>query len=268
VNPSNVIRLDTTVAPFTDPKTGDGQVETISFLSASARLSPSFGLTTRAGIVRNDHAASAGGGRESTTGFTNVSVGGLYAKKLGQYFRFASNVGVSIPVAMGGGDNPSAAASSMMKAATYARGSMDNGFFNGNDLGFPFGADLAYTRRGFTAQVEVSVIPNVRVRGEQKQADSSKVNSTSGLAVGYFVVPRRLSLGVEAHYQRFLSTPDAVAKDESLRANLTASGGVRTYFNITETVKFRPGLAYCAGVVGPSADRGYRMVQADMAVQF
>ena len=268
VNTSNSVKIDTTVAPFTDPKTKDAQIESISFVSASARLSDRFGVTTRIGAVRNDHAATSGGGRDSTTGLTNLGFGGIFAQPLGPFFRFAANAGVSLPTAAGGGNTPSATMAATMKAAAYARGSMDNSSFAPNDLGFSAGADLAFTRRELTVQAELTAIPSVRVQGEQKQVDKSKLNTTSGLFVGYFVVPRRLSLGAEGHYQRYLSTPDAVAKDSSLRDNLTAGGGVRGYFDISRDINVRPGLSYCGGVVGPSADRGYHMVQVDMAVQF
>ena len=268
VNTGNSIKTDTTVAPFTDPRTKDGQIETISFVSASARLSDRFGLTTRIGAVRNDHAAASGGGRDSTTGLTNLGVGGIFAQPLGPFFRFAANAGVSVPTAAGGGNTPSATMAATMKAASYARGSMDNSSFAPNDLGFSAGADLAFTRRQLTVQAEVTAIPSVRVQGEQKQVDKSKLNATSGLFVGYFVIPRRLSLGAEGHYQRYLSTPDAVAKDSSLRDNLTAGGGVRGYFDVSDDVKVRPRVSYFEGISGPSADRGYHMVQVDMAVQF
>ena len=66
----------------------------------------------------------------------------------------------------------------------------------------------------------------------------------------------------------FPSTPDAVAKDESLRSNLSASAGVRTYFKVASNGMFGPAVSIGTGLAGAITGRGYSMVQVDIPVVF
>jgi hypothetical protein len=266
VRPVTALRLDTTVAPFTDPKTHLGQTETVSFFSASGRVSDSVALSARFGVVRNDHPNPASS--IAANGVTNVALGAMYGTKVARYLNLSASTGVVLPVGSGGGNSPDLDRAAAMKAGALARAGMDNGMFGVNELHIPLGLDAAYVRRGFTAQVEISLYTSVRARGEQRSPDKSKANATSGLFVGYFIVPRRFSVGAELRYQRFLSTPDAVAKDPSQRDNLTAGGGVRGHFQLASNVDFRPGLSYGAGLAGVAADRHYQMVGIDLPVVF
>ena len=266
VNPGTAVRLDTTVAPFTDSTTKASANQTVSLLSASAKLSSHVAASMRIGAVRTD--IDAPDGKGPSTGFTNLNLGVMYGTTFGRHVRLAMNTGVALPTASGGGNNGDPAMAAAMKSGMYTRAMMDNGMFTIQDVGVPFGLDLAYTRYGLTVQVETTVIPTVRVRGEAKQTDSTKVNSTSAFFVGYYILPSRLSVGGELHYQRFLSTPAAVAKDESMRSNLSVSGGVRTYFKVASNVTFRPGVSVGTGLAGAIADRGYQMVQVDVPFAF
>jgi hypothetical protein len=118
-----------------------------------------------------------------------------------------------------------------------------------------------------TAQVDATVIPSVRVKGASAQSDNSKVNSTSGLFLGYLFV-REVSIGAELRYQRFLTTPAAVVKDPSARDNLTMAIGPRFHFEIADGAWVRPGISYGRGLRGPSEQQSFQMVQLDVPFSF
>ncbi len=79
---------------------------------------------------------------------------------------------------------------------------------------------------------------------------------------------RELSLGAELRYQRYLSTPAAVAKDSSTRDNLSFAIGPRINIDLTETVFVRPAITYGRGLHGPVEVQSFNMVQLDVPVSF
>jgi hypothetical protein len=136
---------------------------------------------------------------------------------------------------------------------------------------------------GFTAQIEATVLQLTRVKGDKKNAagvaanpDSSKTNFTTGLHLGYFVVPGLLSLGGEIRHQRWLSTPKAVEADEAdsnmtpmgVRDTTTFAVGPRFHFKFGESVWFRPGVAFAMPLDKPYSKSEHKMVQLDLPIAF
>ncbi len=177
------------------------------------------------------------------------------------------SITIGAPIATGGGDSPDPNHVTMQREAMLARSAMDNASFTVNDVGFPSGLSLAYIRSGVTAQLDATVIPSVRVKGAAAQPDNSKVNSTYGFFLGYLFV-REVSIGAELRYQRYLTTPAAVAKDSSARDNLTMALGPRFHFEIADGTWVRPGLSYGRGLRGPSEQQSFQMVQLDVPFSF
>jgi hypothetical protein len=136
-----------------------------------------------------------------------------------------------------------------------------------NDLGLVPGVDVAYVAHGLTVQAEASLGQLVRTRGEAAQSDATRTNFLSGVHVGYFVLPF-LAAGVEGRYQRWLTTPAAVAKDSSMRDNLTAALGLRAVVPLSGGRRMLPGVSVAMGFRGPVGDRDYRIVQADLPIAF
>jgi hypothetical protein len=104
--------------------------------------------------------------------------------------------------------------------------------------------------------------------------DKSKTNFTTGLHVGYFIIPM-LSLGGEIRHQRWLSTPKAVEKDEAdggadlgIRDTTTFAVGPRFHFKLSDSVWFRPGVAFAMPLDKPMSKSDYKMVQLDLPVAF
>src|SRR5262249_38153518 len=129
------------------------------------------------------------------------------------------------------------------------------------------GFSFAYLLRGFTAQLDATIIPSFRVKGEKLQPDTSKVNSTYGLFFGYLLVPA-FSLGAELRYQRYLSTPAAVQADEAARDNLTMAAGARVNLQLSDRVSLRPGACYARGLLGRVEQQSFQMVQLDVPLTF
>jgi hypothetical protein len=144
---------------------------------------------------------------------------------------------------------------------------MDNATFSTNSLGFPTGVSFAFVGEGLTAQLDATIIPTFRVKGETAEPDPFKVNTTYGLFLGYFV-GHEISLGAEARYQYYLSTPAAVERDPSARTSFTLAGGFRAHLEFANSVWMRPGLCYGRGVSGPVEQQSFQMVQLDLPVSF
>jgi hypothetical protein len=261
VIPKTGVRLDTTLAPYTFK--GVTAQEIVLLVSGSLRVSRTLALQVRWGA--DDNRVSSGDA--SRTGILNPTVGVLWGIPIGRDFRFAASTWVGIPLATGGGNGADPNDIALQKEGILARSAMDNTSFAMNDVGFPTGISFAYIAGGFTGQIDSTVIPSFRVKGEQLQPDRSKVNSTHGLFLGYFVIPE-LSLGAELRYQRYLTTPDAVAKDPSTRDNLTAAAGFRLHIELSQGAWARPGLSYGRGLRGPVEQQSFQMVQLDIPVSF
>ncbi len=231
----NAVRSDTAFA-FHDKGT-----TIASMLLGAVRLSPELGVLARFGYVHGPDGDA----------LANPALGATYLLKLAPPFRAAFFLGVAFP--LGG-----------KKAAqgVLARSAMDNAMFATNYLTFFPGASLAYVAHGITVQAEVTLLELLRAKGDDEKA---RTNLTSGLHVGYFVIPE-LSVGAELRYQRFLKN-DALSGKPGID-NLTVAGGVRAHFKVGESTWLRPGVAYARGLDDPMAGARYHIIQADLLVIF
>jgi hypothetical protein len=265
---ATVVRSDTSLALFEDPKSKRGGSTLTSMLLGSYKLTPEFAPIVRLGIVHN--APPDVMGQAERTVFLNPVLGGTYVFRLSPDFRLAGFLGVALPLGGGGGNSPDAAsATARGTPGILSRTALDNAMFAVNDLVIFPGIDVAYVAHGLTVQAEATLLQLTRVRGAKKQVDSSRTNLTAGVHVGYFILPE-LSAGVELRYQRWLSTPDAVKKDMTgaLRDTLSMAIGVRAHFKLGDAVTIRPGLAYARGLDDPMAKSHYNIVQLDVPVYF
>ncbi len=259
----NVVRLDTSQA-FYEAGGANGSTTT-STLLATYKLTPSLAPLVRVGMVRNDEPGAAVG---SGTAFVNPIVGLTYGLKLPRDFRLAAFLGTSIPIGMGG---DKARATDATAAAVFrgiaSRSAMDNAMFAVNYFTPLGGVDLAYAAYGLTVQLEVTLLQLIRVRNEGIDADSTRTNFTSGLHVGYFLIPM-LSLGTELRYQRWLSTPAVVKQNGAARETVTMAVGPRFHFKWGGSRWVRPGLSYAFALDSPLNDAKYHIVQLDIPISF
>jgi hypothetical protein len=266
---ATVVRSDTTFAMYENPVSGESGSTVASMLLGSYKLTDAFAPLVRLGVVQNsppDGPMSPGSGFN----FINPVVGGTYMLELSPDFRLAFFLGLTVPVGGGGGDSPDPANATANGAGILARSAMDNAMFAVNYFTVFPGVGLAYVNHGFTAQVEVTLLQLLRVRGENHPAgaDSSRTNLTMGLHLGYFLIPQ-LSAGAELRHQRWLSTPASITADEdTLRGNSTFAIGLRAHFKLGETIWLRPGVAYARAIDDPMDAAGYDIVQLDIPVVF
>ncbi len=258
-----VVRSDTSFALLEDASARGGST-IVSSLLGTYKLTPQLAPLLRLAFVDNAPPTGA-----SSRTLVNPVVGATYALKPTDELRLALFLGVAIPVGMGGGDTPDAADAAATKSGIAARSAMDNAMFAVNYLTVFPGADLAYVKGGFTAQLEVTVLELLRVRGDKVEKDEARTNLTAGLHLGYFVIPE-LSLSGEIRYQRWLSTPAAVAADVTgaVRDTLTVAMGPRFHFKVGDSTWIRPGVAYAQGLDDPMSKQSYRIVQLDLPVSF
>jgi hypothetical protein len=260
VTPATAFRWDTAMSFYKGPKES---AETVaSTLLASYKIG-SFAPLVRAAFVQND---TGTGGVGSGTSFVNPLVGALYGLQPLPELRVGLFLGATVPIGQGGdkaaGMDATAAATA---AGVYARSAMDNALFAVNYFTVLPGVGAAYVNRGFTAQVEATLLQLTRVRHETIDKDSSRTNFTSGVHVGYFVL-KQLSVGTELRYQRWLSTPAFLATAPERRDTLTAAIGLRGNFRPGGKFAFRPGLAYARGLDAPMKTRSDDIVQLDLLV--
>ena len=266
---ANVIRSDTAVA-FFDNAMGSGST-VATMLLGSYKVTPSFAPMVRMGFVQNGPPGTPPDG----TSFVNPVVGGTYAFKLGTDFRLAAFLGVTIPIGMGGGSTPDAAASGATTAGIAARSGMDNAMFAVNYTTVFPGVDFAYVAHKFTVQAEATVFQLFRVKGSDTTGispDSTRTNSTMGIHAGYFVLPM-LSLGGEMRYQRWLSTPSRIVM--GVRSDIPSPNmdtvsfavGPRFHFKMGSTW-LRPGISYAQVLDQPFSTSHYKMVQIDVPFVF
>ena len=260
----NVIRSDTAFAFYKAPSQSASGTAIATTLLASYKVTDELAPLVRVGLVSNSPAANP---PEGAASLMNPVLGALYALKLSPDVRLALFLGVTLPLGGGGGDTPDPAKQAANNAGIRARSAMDNAMFATNDLTVFPGVGFAYVNHGFTAQVEATVLQLTRVRGADKQPDSSRTNFTSGLHVGYFVRPL-LSLGVELRHQRFLSTPKAVEANESLRDTTTFALGPRFHIELGDKLWLRPAVAFAMGLDNPLKESKYRVVQLDVPFAF
>jgi hypothetical protein len=266
---ANVVRSDTSVAfystknPMTNEEMNGSTVA--STLLGSYKVTPSLAPLVRLAMVRNEEPGDALG---SAAAFVNPFVGLAYGLKLPADLRMSAFVAGTIPIGMGGNEKR---ATNATAAAAFrgiaARSAMDNAMFAVNYFTALGGADLAWVAKGFTAQAEVTLLQLFRVRNEAVDTDGTRTNLTAGLHAGYFVA-RFLSFAGELRYQRWLSTPAAVAAAPAARETATWALGTRFHFKTSPTTWLRPGLSYSRAIDDPLAASGYHIAQVDLPFVF
>lgn len=260
--PVSALRLESVIAAF-DAGGGRTGVTDVTTLLFSWKLKPWVAPIMRLGLVANSLP-----GAPTAVALTNLVVGSTFGLPLPKGFRVGFLFALALPTGDGWGlGNPPATAA--VRAGVLARSAMDNAMFATNDLVIIPGVDLAWVGRGLTVQIEATVLQLMRVRGAEAQKDAQRTNLTMGIHVGYFLV-KQLSIGVDIRYQRFLSTPAAVAADKTgtLVDNVTIAGGVRGHFKIGDGMWVRPGIAYVSGLDDPMLAQGYRIVHLDLPFTF
>lgn len=258
---ANVVRLDGAVAL---QSAGVGFAST---LLAMARFAPDFGVLARVAIAHTateDFVQSA---------FGNLVLGLAWTPTIAPHVRLPLFAGAALPVASGSGDRTPGEDVPLgykaLAAGAAARGSMDNMLFAGNYLAFAFGAGLAYVAdNGFTVQAEATIFALGRSRGDAYEPDDEKSNLTAGVHIGH-TVANIVTVSLEGRYQRWLSTPAAVLKDDAKRDTLTAGIGIRTKIVLAGgAVTLRPGIAYFEPLDDPLAGLGYHFFLFDVPAVF
>lgn len=285
VVPLNVILVESTFAKYEDAA-GNGGLTYVQQLLGAYKVTKEINVLARVGFVQ-DSAPSAPGAPITASGaaFINPVIGGAYNTKIGTDFKIGAFLGVTLPVG-GGGGNPgdySPFAKNARLKGVPARASMDNAMFAVNDFTVFPGVGFAYVAHGLTIQAEATILQLMRVRGENDQPEKSKLNSTFGLHVGYFVIPQ-LSFGAEFHYQRWLNGPIGMENAENIdegarnRAQTLAAAsrdqgtvqiGPRAHFKVGD-VWIRPGIGYERGTDFPmsAASNNYHNVQLHVPIIF
>lgn len=252
--PPTLARFDTAHAA------DEGQRTTTSTLTTGARVAPDLGVYFRGAFTV--HAKET-----VNTALANPALFALFSPAIAPRVRVPIFAAVALPLGDGGGDVPDVRARAAMASAVYARQAMDSALFASNYTTFAAGVGLARVANGLTLQVEAAVFQLLRSRGGAVDGDATRTNLTSGAHVG-FAFLGFLNVSVEAHYQRWLSTPAPVRQDDSARDQLTVGGGLRATVAIDETTIARPGIGYFQAVDGPMARASYRIVQLDLPVLF
>ncbi|UQA54928.1 hypothetical protein [Polyangium aurulentum] len=264
VVPGNVVRLDTVFA-FSKPRT---TVPVLLF--GSYKILPNLAAIVRLGVIHNRAEDPKVG---SGTAFVNPALGVMYGLPLGASVKASFFAATTIPVGMGGGDTPNAAArSANLPSGIFARASMDNALFQINYLTPMVGADIAYIANGFTVQLEATLLELIRVRGAAVDKDAARTNLTAGLHAGYFPIPQ-LSIGAELRYQYWIAH-ETIEKgpDPSAVDHWTLGFGPRAHFKIGEKMWLRPGVSLTMGLDLPTGfsagGQEYKIVQVDVPFAF
>lgn len=285
----SVVRSDTTFAFYKDAAGKESGSTVASMLLASYKITDEFAPMLRLGMVSNSPPNSSktasGAALDSGVGFLNPVLGATYAIKLAKPLRLALFLGLALPIGSGGGDDAKPEITAANGAGIRARSAMDNAMFAVNDFVVFPGVGFAYVSDGFTAQLEATLLQLTRVKGDKQPAmglaknpDKSKTNFTTGLHLGYFILPM-LSVGGELRHQRFLSTPQAVELDDDpvntplvapqgLRDITTVAVGPRFHFKLSDSVWLRPGIAFALPLDDPMKKAEYKIVQLDLPLAF
>ena len=268
VAPSNVVRLDTAFGFYENPTSGNNGSAQATSLLGSYKIIPNLALIARVGLVHNSppDAVAPAPNPNSATSILNPVLGGLYGIKLSPDFKLGLFLGFTLPVGSGGGTNPNVDKANANAVGIATRSAMDNAMFAVNYFTVFPGVDFAFVRGGFTAQVEVTVLQLMKTRGPDS-ADDSNTNFTTGLHVGYFLLPM-LSLGAEIRHQRWLSTPTSVKTNSAARDTTTVAFGPRFHFKISDSVWFRPGIALALPLDDPMKKSDFKIAQLDLPLSF
>jgi hypothetical protein len=262
----NVIRSDTSFAFYENPTSGESGSTIASMLLASYKVASDLAPLVRVGVVSSS--PPEGSPTESAAGVTNPLLGLTYAPKIHPDLKLALFFASTIPIGAGGGLTFDRNVGAAMAAGAPARSAMDNAMFAVNYQTTIPGIGLAYVANGFTAQIEGTVLVLTKTRGP-KAADDSNVNFTSGLHLGYFIVPL-LSVGAELRHQRWFTTPTPVKNDptRASRDNTTFAIGPRFHFKLGETTWLRPGVSYAMPIDDPMSKSKYKIFQLDIPFAF
>jgi len=267
VAPGNVVRLDTAVGFYKNPTTDKNGSAIATSLLGSYKVIPDLALIARVGLVRN-YAPELPATTKSATSILNPVLAGLYGIKLAPSLKLGLFLGVTVPVGTGGGTNPDANKVAANAVGISTRSAFDNAMFAMDYFTVFPGVDLAFVQSGLTVQAEATLFKLTKVRGPDAE-DDSRVNFTTGLHAGYFVLPM-LSIGAELRHQRWLSTPTPVKNDKtgSIRDTTTVAVGPRFHFKLSDSVWFRPGLSFTLPVDDPMKKADYKIVQLDLPISF
>lgn len=247
----NVARIDSAIAHYFDRNGNTGGIAAATLLTGAYQVVPNLALLIRLGFVTNfPPAGNLTGGT-----FLNPLFGAIYSLPFAKHFRAAFFLGVTAPLASGGGNYPSPSAQYANAAGVLARSAMDNALFSANYSTIIPGVGLAYVARGFTFQVEATLLQLIRMQGERVDADPFRTNFTTGLLAGYTFLPWLSFLG-ELRYQRWLDNETVFRAPSPAVENLSFAIGPRFMFRIGPLTA-RPGLAYGQGLLGPIARSGY-----------
>ena len=270
VAPGNVVRLDTAFGFYENPTTGKAGAAQATSLLGSYKVIPNLALSARVGLVHNSppDAVAPAPNPPSATSILNPVLGGLYGIKLSPDFKLGLFLGFTLPVGSGGGTNPNPDKAAANAVGVATRSAMDNAMFAVNYFTVFPGVDLAFVRGGLTVQVEATIFKLTKARGPDS-IDKTNTNFTTGLHVGYFVLPM-LSLGAEIRHQRWLSTPNSVKADatHASRDTTTVAFGPRFHFKLSDSVWFRPGLALALPIDDPLKKNDFKIVQLDLPLSF
>lgn len=264
---ANVVRLDGALGIYRDG------VAFAPTLLGMVKIVDDFGAVIRVGVAHVNAAREV-----LQTAFDDVAIGLYCAPKFAVGWRASLFAAGTLPVGTGGGSDVTAEVNALpsakdvpigykaLGAAAAARGSMDNMLYAVNYVAFAIGAGMSYAApNGVSVQFEGTVFGLGRIGGVAYEPDEGKINFTTGVHVGHTLGPVNLSL--EVRYQRWLSTPVAVEKDDAKRDTLTAGIGARTRFKVAG-LTLRPGIAYFEPLDDPLAAAGYHMLVFDVPVVF
>ncbi len=252
----NVLRLDQNLI------FQDGSSVQLNVITAGYKLTADAGVFARAALVR-----LAPEGKDAKMAISNPAIGAVFAPEIAPKTRLAAVAGLALPLGGGGGNSRDDAVYGAVGAGIYGRQGMDNALFGVNYLTPFVGAGVSYIDKGFTAQVDLTVLQLFRARGADKEVDEKRTNSTAAIHIGYRIIPL-LTVSAELHHQRWLSTPVAVEKDENKRSQTTVGGGVRLNLPVANTHVFRPGVAYFMGLDDPMASAKAKIILIDVPFVF
>jgi hypothetical protein len=275
---ANVIRLDSATAFYKDPANGNTGHTTAAMILMSYKITPHLAPLLRLGYADNTPPTPTTAAPEGSS-ILNPLLGVTYTNAVG-HVRLAPFLGLALPFGQGGGNTPDPGAATADKAGISARSAMDNAMFAVNYTTAIAGFGVGYVASGLTLQAEATVLQLFRSRGSNAASslDSTRTNSTAGIHAGYFLVPA-LSVGIEARYQRWLSTPHkrvqnamgmptSVPFADAEMDNVTTALGLRGHFKLGKTMWLRPGLSYTRGLDAPLKTASYNIVQLDVPFIF
>jgi len=231
----------------------------VTALLGGHRLTPTFGLILRLTYTFNWPDVGPSG-----TAFANPALVALWAPQLDLPVKLAFSGVFVAPLGQGGGLTPDPATSASIKAAGNVRSAMDGSVFSPNYLTLVAGAAASWNRHGVTVHAEANILNLFHVKDSVEE--DVKISLTSGLHVGWaFWGP--LNAAAEFHYQRWLTTPDAVTADDTKREQGSFLLGLRATFK-AGGVTLRPGISYAQGFDAPMSALHTHNFQLDVPVVF